>query len=112
MKLEEAKQILNENGYFLKENEDLSFTDEIRKLGFKFREYGHKGLYQITGTKNGKLCEICRFTDYTFPKCKLWQVEMDNNFNGHSVNVLEFNAKNPDELLDAIEYVKDRYNEL
>ena len=112
MELKEAKQILNEKGYILEENETLDFTDEIRKLGFKFREYGHKGLYQITATKDGKLGEICRFTDYTYPQCKLWQVEMDKNFNGHSVNVLEFNAENPDELLDAIEYVKDRYNEL
>ncbi len=112
MKLEQAKQILNENGYFLTENENLNFTDELDELGFKLRGYGHKGLYQITATKNGKLVEVCRFTDYTYPKCKLWQVEMDKNFNGHSVNVLEFDAKNPDELQDAIEYVKDRYNEL
>ena len=66
MKLEEAKQVLNENGYILKEAETLRFMDEIEKLGFKFREYGHKGLYQITGRKNGKLCEICRYD------CPIW----------------------------------------
>ena len=61
MKLEQAKQILNENGYILKEAENLRFMDEIENLGFDFHEYGHKGLYQITGRKNGKLCEICRY---------------------------------------------------
>lgn len=112
MELEQAKQILNENGYILKEAENLKFSDEIRKLGFKFKEYGHKGLYQIIARKNGKLCEICRYTSFSFPKCKLWQVEMDDNFNGHSTNVVEFNGQNPDEILDAIEYVKDKFNEL
>ena len=57
MKFLEAKQILNENGYILKEAENLRFMDEIENLGFDFKEYGHKGLYLITGRKDGKLVE-------------------------------------------------------
>ena len=112
MELKEAKEILNENGYILKEAENLNFIYEIKNLGFDFREYGHKGLYQITGKKNGKLCEICRYDCFRWPECELWQVEMDKNFNGHSINKLTFNGQDEDEVFSAIEYVKDRYNEL
>ena len=112
MKLKEAKEILNENGYILKEAENLRFMDEIENLGFNFREYGHKGLYQITGRKNGKLCEICRYDCFRWPECELWQVEYDEKLNGHSTNKLTFNGQDEDEVFSAIEYVKDRYNEL
>lgn len=112
MKLEQAKQILNENGYILKEAENLRFIDEIKNLGFDFHEYGHKGLYQITGRKNGKLCEICRYDCFRWPECELWQVEYDEKYNGHSTNKLTFNGQDQDEVFSAIEYVKDRYNEL
>ena len=112
MKLEEAKEFLNEHGYILKEAENLRFMDEIEKLGFDFHEYGHKGLYQITGKKDGKLCEICRYDCFSWPECELWQVEYDEKYNGHSTNKLTFNGQDADEVYYAIEYVKDRYNEL